>query len=85
MNSSIRWPAGLLGATPLAIIQQRHDVDFERDWIRANPQEHDVDLLGAEVQFRLEGGLLPILYSSGHIGCRVYVLYPKSSMWVSIP
>lgn len=38
-------------------------------------QEHDVDLLGGEVQFRLEGGLLPILYSSGHIGCKVYVLY----------
>ncbi|KAA6429048.1 MAG: hypothetical protein FRX49_01158 [Trebouxia sp. A1-2] len=42
MNSSIRWPAG---ATPLAIIQQ----------------QHDVALLGAEVELRLEGGLLPML------------------------
>ena len=42
MSSSIRWPAG---ATPLAIIQQ----------------QHDVALLGAEVQFRLAGGLLPML------------------------
>lgn len=42
MNSSIRWPAG---ATPLAIIQQ----------------QHDVALLRAELEFQLEGGLLPML------------------------
>ena len=42
MNFNIQWPAG---ATPLAIIQQ----------------QHDVALLGADVKFRLEGGFLPML------------------------
>ena len=42
MNSSIWWPAG---ATPLAIMQQ----------------QHDIALLQAEVELRLEGGFLPML------------------------
>lgn len=38
------------GATPLGTIQQ----------------QHDVALLEAELQFRLEGGLWPMLQSSAH-------------------